>query len=182
MTDTDPVAALAAQVEQLRLQLAHYAGETGQLRARLDRDSDDEPTALLQVKKLSEKLDEAIGNQRVVRIFGGQEYESARFERASQQIRRFNMKHATAAAGTVPVTQLIVACAIAAIIYFAAGQAFAGSTGVLAQDLGPLVVSSTMGSAKQAAVARTMKNHLTKLLASKNPMDGRTAAQGGAAA
>ncbi|WP_416962820.1 extracellular solute-binding protein [Streptomyces sp. Agncl-13] len=59
---------------------------------------------------------------------------------------------------------------------------FAGSTGVLAQDLGPLVVSSTMGSAKPAAVARTMKNHLTKLLASKNPMDGRTAAQGGAAA
>jgi subfamily B ATP-binding cassette protein MsbA len=30
----------------------------------------------------------------------------------------------------VPVTQLIVACAIAAIIYFAAGQAFAGSTDV----------------------------------------------------
>ena len=59
---------------------------------------------------------------------------------------------------------------------------FAGSTGVLAQDLGPLVVSSTMGSAKPAAVARTMKNHLTRLLASKNPMDGRTAAQGGAAA
>lgn len=58
---------------------------------------------------------------------------------------------------------------------------FAGSTGVLAQDLGPLVVSSTMGSAKPAAAARTMKNHLTKLLASKNPMDGRTAAQGGAA-
>jgi multiple sugar transport system substrate-binding protein len=59
---------------------------------------------------------------------------------------------------------------------------FAGSTGVLAQDLGSLVVSSTMGSAQPAAVARTMKNHLTKLLASKNPMDGRTAAQGGAAA
>ncbi|MEW1830151.1 extracellular solute-binding protein [Streptomyces sp. NPDC088196] len=59
---------------------------------------------------------------------------------------------------------------------------FAGSTGVLAQDLGPLVVSSTMGSAQPAAVARTMKNHLTRLLASKNPMDGRTAAQGGAAA
>jgi hypothetical protein len=30
----------------------------------------------------------------------------------------------------VPVTQLIVAMAIAAIIYFAAGQAFAGSTDV----------------------------------------------------
>ncbi|PWI18595.1 sugar transporter [Streptomyces sp. Act143] len=59
---------------------------------------------------------------------------------------------------------------------------FAGSTGVLAQDLGPVVVSSTMGSARPDKVARTMKSHLVKLLASKNPMDGRTAAQGGAVA
>ncbi len=59
---------------------------------------------------------------------------------------------------------------------------FAGSTGVLAQDLGPIVVSSTMGSAQPAAAARRMKNDLTELLASKNPMDGRTAAQGGAVA
>ncbi|MEO5694466.1 MAG: lipid A export permease/ATP-binding protein MsbA [Usitatibacter sp.] len=79
---------------------------------------------------IAEVLDEAIGNQRVVRVFGGQAYEGKRFEEASQRIRRFNMKHAVAAAGTVPVTQLIVACAIAAIIYFAAGQAFGGSSDV----------------------------------------------------
>jgi subfamily B ATP-binding cassette protein MsbA len=79
---------------------------------------------------IAEVLDESIGNQRVVRIFGGQAYEDARFEKASQAIRRFAMKQATAAAGTVPVTQLFVACAIAAIIYFAAGEAFAGSTDV----------------------------------------------------
>ncbi|MGI5454521.1 extracellular solute-binding protein [Streptomyces sp. CA-249302] len=59
---------------------------------------------------------------------------------------------------------------------------FAGSTGILAQDLGPLVVSSTMGSAGPASVARKMKNQLVRLLASKNPMDGKTAAQGGAVA
>ena len=79
---------------------------------------------------IAEVLDESIANQRVVRIFGGQRYEGARFEEASQKLRRFNMKHAAAAAGTVPVTQLIVAMAIAAIIYFAAGEAFAGSTNV----------------------------------------------------
>jgi len=79
---------------------------------------------------IAEVLDESIANQRVVRIFGGQGYESARFEQAGQTLRRFNMKHAAAAAGTVPVTQLIVAMAIAAIIYFAAGEAFAGSTNV----------------------------------------------------
>jgi subfamily B ATP-binding cassette protein MsbA len=79
---------------------------------------------------IAEVLDEAIANQRVVRVFGGQAYEGERFRVASERIRRFHMKHATAAAGTVPVTQLIVACAIAAIIYFAAGQAFAGRTDV----------------------------------------------------
>jgi subfamily B ATP-binding cassette protein MsbA len=79
---------------------------------------------------IAEVLDESIANQRVVRVFGGEPYETARFEQAGQRIRRFAMKHAVAAAGTVPVTQLIVACAIAAIIYLAAGQAFAGSTNV----------------------------------------------------
>ncbi|MGX1269759.1 extracellular solute-binding protein [Streptomyces phaeoluteigriseus] len=59
---------------------------------------------------------------------------------------------------------------------------FAGSTGILAQRVGPVVVSSTVGSARPDAAARRMKATLTELLASKNPMDGRTAAQGGAVA
>ena len=79
---------------------------------------------------VAEVLDEAISNQRVVRVFGGQAYEGERFEKASQAIRRFNMKQAVAAAGTVPVTQFFVACAIALIIYLAAGQVFGGSTDV----------------------------------------------------
>ncbi|MEU0188393.1 extracellular solute-binding protein [Streptomyces afghaniensis] len=59
---------------------------------------------------------------------------------------------------------------------------FAGSTGILAQRVGPIVVSSTMGSARPETAARRMKSELTRLLATKNPMDGRTAAQGGAVA
>jgi len=58
---------------------------------------------------------------------------------------------------------------------------FAGSTGTLATRIGPVVASSTLGSAKPPAAARQMKNVLEELLAMKNPMDGRTAAQGGAA-
>jgi len=79
---------------------------------------------------IAEVLDEAIANQRVVRVFGGQEYESKRFADAAQRIRRFTMKQAVAAAGTVPVSQLFVACAIAAIIYVAAAQALHGTTDV----------------------------------------------------
>ncbi|MYS95473.1 MULTISPECIES: extracellular solute-binding protein [Streptomyces] len=59
---------------------------------------------------------------------------------------------------------------------------FAGSTGILAQRVGPVVVSSTMGSARPETAARRMKGELTRLLATKNPMDGKTAAQGGAVA
>ncbi|MFH0175661.1 extracellular solute-binding protein [Streptomyces cacaoi] len=54
---------------------------------------------------------------------------------------------------------------------------FAGSTGVLAQRVGPIVAASNLGSATPDAAARRMKSALAQLLAMKNPMDGRTAAQ-----
>ena len=79
---------------------------------------------------VAEVLDEAISNQRVVRVFGGQSREAERFAAAAQLIRRYNMKQAAAAAAAVPVTQLFVAIAVAAIIYFAAELAFAGRTDV----------------------------------------------------
>lgn len=59
MTEPDPIAALAAQLEELRGQLARYTGETGQLRARLDVDSGQVVMLRFQVKQLSEKLEEA---------------------------------------------------------------------------------------------------------------------------
>jgi multiple sugar transport system substrate-binding protein len=54
---------------------------------------------------------------------------------------------------------------------------FAGSTGTLAKRIGPVVASSNVGSAKPAAAAHRMKSVLEELLATRNPMDGRTAAQ-----
>ncbi|MGY0486732.1 extracellular solute-binding protein [Streptomyces sp. WG-D5] len=59
---------------------------------------------------------------------------------------------------------------------------FAGSTGLLAQRTGPIVMSSTAGSSRPDAAARRIKGALATLLAAKNPMDGKTAAQGGAVA
>ena len=63
MTDPDPLAALAAQLEELRGQLARYTGETGTLRARLDESSSQEALIRLEIKKLGEKLDEAIASR-----------------------------------------------------------------------------------------------------------------------
>ncbi|APV49649.1 lipid A export permease/ATP-binding protein MsbA [Betaproteobacteria bacterium GR16-43] len=75
-------------------------------------------------------LDETIANLRVVKIFGGQDYESKRFNEANERIRRYNMKQSVAASASVPITQLLVACSVAAIIYFAAQQALSGNTDV----------------------------------------------------
>jgi subfamily B ATP-binding cassette protein MsbA len=75
-------------------------------------------------------LDETIANLRVVKIFGGQSYESTRFKEANERIRRYNMKQSIAASASVPITQLLVACAVAAIIYFAAQEALSGNTDV----------------------------------------------------
>ena len=63
MTDPDPVAALAAQLEELRGQLARYQGETGHLRARLDEGSGQEALIRLEIKKISEKLEAAIARR-----------------------------------------------------------------------------------------------------------------------
>lgn len=59
---------------------------------------------------------------------------------------------------------------------------FAGSTGLLAQRIGPVIASSNVGSAKPDATARRMKGVLEKLVAMKNPMEGRAATEGGSAA
>jgi hypothetical protein len=59
VTEPDPVAALAAQLEELRGRLLRAEGETGQLRARMDDFSGQDMLMLLGIKKLGQKLDEA---------------------------------------------------------------------------------------------------------------------------
>lgn len=71
-------------------------------------------------------LEEAIDGQRVVRVFGGQDYERARFKRAINWARRYQVKFASAAAASSPVAQFVTALALAIIIYIAAQQSAAG--------------------------------------------------------
>ena len=60
MTDPDPVAALAAQLEELRGQLARSQGEVGHLHARLEEFAGNDLVTPTTIKNLGEKLDEAI--------------------------------------------------------------------------------------------------------------------------
>ena len=79
---------------------------------------------------LNHVLEESIGCHRVVKVFGGQEYESRRFDSGSNKVRRFNMKVSLAAAANVPLVQLIAAVALAVIVYLATQQASADETTV----------------------------------------------------
>ncbi|WP_171112208.1 MULTISPECIES: extracellular solute-binding protein [unclassified Streptomyces] len=52
---------------------------------------------------------------------------------------------------------------------------FAGSSGTLAQRIGPVVVAANLGSTTPDAAARRMRQVLTQLLETSNPMGGATA-------
>ena len=71
---------------------------------------------------VTQVLQEAIEGHKVVKLFGGQRYEAARFGAQIDNVRRSMMKQATAAAASVPLVQLLAGIALAAIVYFATGQ------------------------------------------------------------
>ena len=72
---------------------------------------------------LNHVLEESIGCHRVVKVFGGQEYEAGRLERAVNKVRSYNMKMSVAASANVPLTQIVGSLAVAGIIYFITLQA-----------------------------------------------------------
>ncbi len=65
MTGPDPVAALAAQLEELRGRLARAEGTAGQARARQEDASGQVAMLRLEVKQLREQLAEAIGKRKL---------------------------------------------------------------------------------------------------------------------
>jgi subfamily B ATP-binding cassette protein MsbA len=75
--------------------------------------------ALHALGDLVHVLEETIECHKVVKVFGGQEYEVGRFERANQRTRGFNMRQAVPAALTTPVTHILAAMALAVIVYLA---------------------------------------------------------------
>lgn len=75
-------------------------------------------------------LEESLEGHKVVKIFGGQEYEYQRFREAANRLRLFNMKQTVASAANVPLVQLVAAVALATIIYIATIQSAANQTTV----------------------------------------------------
>ncbi|HUX65220.1 lipid A export permease/ATP-binding protein MsbA [Sulfuricella sp.] len=75
-------------------------------------------------------LDETLDGHKVVKIFGGQDYEGRRFHEAANRNRLFSMKYTIAAGANVPLVQLLAAIALALIVYIATLQSSANQTTV----------------------------------------------------
>lgn len=68
---------------------------------------------------VSHAIQEAVDGSRVIKIFGGQADETAGFETVNERNRAFNMKETMIKALNVPIIQMLVAVALAIIVYIA---------------------------------------------------------------
>jgi len=79
---------------------------------------------------ITQVIEESVSAHKVVKLFGGQQYESDRFNDQANWLRRHTMKQAAAAAANVPIVQMVAAVALSVIIYIATVQSKSDETTV----------------------------------------------------
>jgi len=79
---------------------------------------------------ITQVIEESVAAHKVVKLFGGQQYESDRFFDQANWVRRHTMKQAMAAAINVPIVQMVAAAALSVIVYLATLQARSDETSV----------------------------------------------------
>lgn len=72
--------------------------------------------------EITQVIDEGVTAHKVVKLFGGQQYEGDRFKDRSNWVRRYQMKMTLASAINVPIVQLVAALALAVVLYVAIDQ------------------------------------------------------------
>ena len=72
-------------------------------------------------------LEEILGSHRVVKIFGGQEYERRRAVAGANQLRTSMTKQSSSSAGSAPLLQFVVATVVGVIVYIALKQNESGA-------------------------------------------------------
>ena len=87
---------------------------------RIARDVQSRTAAMTHV------LEEMIGGHRIVRVFGGEDYERARAVRAANALRTSMTKQSSAGAASSPMTQILAAIAVGVIIWVALSQSQTG--------------------------------------------------------
>lgn len=71
---------------------------------------------------ITQVIEESVSAHKVVKLFGGQPYESIRFNEQANWVRRYAMKQAAAGAANVPIVQMVAAIALAVVVYLATIQ------------------------------------------------------------
>ncbi|MFO7641780.1 MAG: lipid A export permease/ATP-binding protein MsbA [Candidatus Competibacteraceae bacterium] len=74
---------------------------------------------------LTHVIDEVLQGHKVIKIFGGQDYERQRFHQVNNRVRQFNMKLVAVSEGSGPLIQLLAIIALGAMIYLASLQSAA---------------------------------------------------------
>lgn len=75
-------------------------------------------------------VEEAVSGNRVIKVYGGEPYEKKRFEKTNANFRGQAMKYAVASALQTPVSQLIAAVGVAAVVTIALMQTRSGTATV----------------------------------------------------
>ena len=69
--------------------------------------------------EMTQVIEETTRANQVIKIFGGHQYESERFEVRADKLRGYTMRMASALAATTPVTQIMASTAVAIVIVIA---------------------------------------------------------------
>jgi subfamily B ATP-binding cassette protein MsbA len=69
--------------------------------------------------ELTQVIEETTRANQVIKIFGSQAYEQDRFEKRADKLRAYSMRMVKSLAATTPLTQIMAACAVAAVIVIA---------------------------------------------------------------
>jgi len=80
----------------------------------------------LLLGEMTRSVQEAIDGQRVIKVYGGYDYEARRFRHVNARIKGFMMRAQVAWSAGTPLTQLLASLALAVIVWLALGL---GSTG-----------------------------------------------------
>jgi subfamily B ATP-binding cassette protein MsbA len=107
-------------------------------------------------------LEEAIVGRKVVKVFGGRDYETERFDLVSDRVRSLGMKLTVASGLSTPAVQMMISIALALIIYFAAMQSIRDETTVggfvsfitaMVMLINPIKALTTVNEAVQRSLA-----------------------------
>lgn len=96
---------------------------SGRLR-QASRNAQESTSAMVQV------LQETAHCNRVIKVFGGESQEAARFAQTNNDVRNQNMRQAVAAAASSPIVHFFASFAVAAVVYVALVQSATGTTTV----------------------------------------------------